>query len=415
MHYIYIVAFLFLVSGCGPSGSSGDSNILSPDEQELTDEFSEVVVERGPLFFSKLIDANGTVALNSNYGYSNSYRFASTPALPVTAIGGYIDVNRNNLLDSSDTLLDINLSSYSNVITPITTLIENNSSMIEKLMQRYGLSEIELREQLPSEISKEMIIFSNAVFVSLKKGYVFDSVEFNQSIIDIKNIYNSSSFDKSNLITLSSGLEREILESLGESTLSNEILDSLDKNITQKFTLLNIENESFNKTESTTDSIENIWSVLLLLPIDQDISDAKIGVEIERVSSGSSGNIVIQGISIKNNKLLGVESLSFFGKKTDGTTSSTSFDTKSAITQNSIRVLGDKLLINLGYIINNQNIISSSSFRVASTYNLKIYSDKIDIAATELHQDMKMEKSYGVYTTFPTGAQELAGTIEVKN
>jgi hypothetical protein len=78
-----------LLSGCGGSDVSGTSGTS----------FTDIAVERGPLLYASVADANG------NYGRymgNGVYRFNGAVAYPVRSAGGYIDTNRNGVVDEGD-------------------------------------------------------------------------------------------------------------------------------------------------------------------------------------------------------------------------------------------------------------------------------------------------------------------------
>lgn len=60
---------------------------------------------------------------------SGKYRFYKKPAYPIVSYGGYIDVNRDGLIDKNDTPLNIDLSIASageNKLTILTTLAQDD-------------------------------------------------------------------------------------------------------------------------------------------------------------------------------------------------------------------------------------------------------------------------------------------------
>ena len=77
-------------------------------------------IERGPVLQSIVKDAQNKFAVNT--ANTNEYIFSSSPTYPITASEGWIDIDQDNNKTTNDVFLDVNLSSYSNIITPITTI-----------------------------------------------------------------------------------------------------------------------------------------------------------------------------------------------------------------------------------------------------------------------------------------------------
>ena len=113
-----LTASMLLVA-CG-STSSNPSSSTSTD----------VTVERGKVYDAVVSDANGQIATQKLD--QNIYTFAQTPVYPITATGGWIDVDNDGNITTADVQLDLNLTSYSNVITPITTYISDHNETIRE-------------------------------------------------------------------------------------------------------------------------------------------------------------------------------------------------------------------------------------------------------------------------------------------
>lgn len=78
-----------LLAGCGGSDGTGTS---APT-------FTDVTVERGPLLHARVVDAAGNEGQPLGNGV---YRFHGPVTHPVRSVGGYIDVNRNGIVDEGD-------------------------------------------------------------------------------------------------------------------------------------------------------------------------------------------------------------------------------------------------------------------------------------------------------------------------
>ncbi len=174
--FIYALSVIAALSfyGCG-SGTSTNTSAVTDASAAVGAAISTVqeygvIVERGAVYDSNVTDANGSVAVQVS-DTNNTYIFANEPVFPVTAVGGWIDVDGDGNLTAADVALDINLTSYSNVITPTTTYIadENETIREQKLFALAQETNTTIEELLkaPSEATKRSIIVLNAVYEKL--------------------------------------------------------------------------------------------------------------------------------------------------------------------------------------------------------------------------------------------------------
>lgn len=99
-------------SGCG---SSSDSAVATTD----------VTVERGPVYNATVKDATGKIAQQKTG--ENVYTFTGDITYPITVNGGWIDVDGDGAMSTKDIELNMELKSYSDVVTPVTTYIADPS------------------------------------------------------------------------------------------------------------------------------------------------------------------------------------------------------------------------------------------------------------------------------------------------
>ncbi len=418
MNLMKYISFLFitLFYGCGPSGdlSIDSSNNISIN---LDANLTTITVERGPVFMATVKDANGLVALNSKFGMSNIYEFNATPKAPISVSGGYIDINNNSILDENDTKLDINMSSYSNIVSPITTLvgnIDNNSTIYNHLINNYEINKSQIFDLVPSKTSKDVIILSNAIYKSLRSSFVFASSDFNQSIIDINTSYEQSFTHITDLKELSVELETQLMTDLGIAPLNNSDFSDNDTLLSSKFYVdaLDLNNSSFIRVKTKDDNISDIWNMALNIQANQTIDNFDIAVHILK-STGTIGNIIAKGVCLKDNNITQISSLTFFGKQ--GTyTSRRPYSAQHEITKNSLFLIQNKLLFNLGYIINNQTIVASSKFTDPANYTVKIYVNKVDVNASVTTNVGSIQTGKNSYYYFDIGSQEINGTLEIQ-
>lgn len=226
-----LIAILGL-SACG--GSSGDSS----DEGKLADSATDVTVERGKVYGATVQDASNPRQTAMQKTGQNIYTFASTPTYPISATGGWIDINDNGVQDIHDIPLDIVLQSYSDVITPITTYIADESKTrreqkLTALKERLndvgvGLDEMVTNEELLKVASQtnnlDVVLLMNAIYKEIKEQGG-----------DLENSNEDSIFSQFNSIAGSGSTAQEIEESVVETLVGagftnyiSEVLDNED-------------------------------------------------------------------------------------------------------------------------------------------------------------------------------------------
>ena len=134
------IAATTIFTGCSSSGESEPSQDITP---------TEVTVERGPIIGAYVVDNSGKRAVNIGEG---KYRFSNTPSYPISSFGGYIDANRNGVVDENDTSMTLSLSLNQENKTTLTllTTIADDEELKNEILNTYGLSEDELYSLTPS-------------------------------------------------------------------------------------------------------------------------------------------------------------------------------------------------------------------------------------------------------------------------
>ncbi len=218
MKSMLIITIAVFLVGCGSSSSS--TNTTSTD----------ITVERGPVIGAYVVDDDGKRAYNLENG---QYRFQSIPSYPITAYGGYIDVNRDGIIDENDTALNIPLSlskQTGHKLTILTTLAQNDE-LKNEILSTYEISEDELYNLTPSQ----------SLIIAAISDIVFKYC-----------IQNDVTVDEITLITLQS-LENEIKILISNGELSNdELIDIVTQNEIDLVSELNI-----NLNESDIVEIQN--------------------------------------------------------------------------------------------------------------------------------------------------------------
>ncbi|MEA2099060.1 MAG: hypothetical protein U9P72_02920, partial [Campylobacterota bacterium] len=155
-------------TGCIDSDEEGVDTVNSIETTDIT-------VERGPVYGATVTDATGKIAQQKDG--ENVYTFIGEITYPITANGGWIDLDGDGMMGSYDIELAMELKSYSNVLTPITTYIADSSEekREEKLEELLTLinnssdSEITAQELLkvPSQTSQKAQMTINAVYAEM--------------------------------------------------------------------------------------------------------------------------------------------------------------------------------------------------------------------------------------------------------
>lgn len=175
----------------GSTGSTGGIDSSTTDNNKQITNSKVITVERGPVIGATVKDANGQIA--SSVNNSNKYKFDNEPEYPISAEGGFIDIDRNGKQDENEIKLDVVLMAPKgyNIITPLTTLVvEKNESYVT---EQLGLSKDDLRK-LPSE-DKKVFFVCDEIY---KKAKVAD-----KGVRDIRDI------NETDLSGIKSDIEKE--------------------------------------------------------------------------------------------------------------------------------------------------------------------------------------------------------------
>jgi len=212
-----------MLIGCG--GGGGDSSsTTAPVSATATD----VTVERGKVFDANVTDANGAIGVDKNG--TNVYTFASQPIYPISVKGGWIDVDGDSRKTPADVELTLELKSYSNIITPLTTYIADanetiRNSKLSALSQKFGLTVDELKT-LPSVGSKNALLLQNAIYEHLK----LNETNFaNINLDSVKTSYDSLGVIASNNPDMN---QSELTKLIEKGVIKNLITQSKEKAIT---------------------------------------------------------------------------------------------------------------------------------------------------------------------------------------
>jgi len=186
-----IILSTLLLGGCNSSSDTDDST-------NTTDSITtDITVERGKVYQATVTDSSSPAKTASINTDKNIYTFKGTVTYPVHVIGGWIDVDNDGQITTDDYPLDINMSSNSLNVTPITTYLVDNNQTLSKLSQDTGISQEELLK-LPSESSNEAIVLQNSIYTVMKKknSTTIEFVDINDSYTTLQETVNQSCSDK---------------------------------------------------------------------------------------------------------------------------------------------------------------------------------------------------------------------------
>jgi hypothetical protein len=195
-----------LFTGCGGGSSGTDTPTTS------------IEVERGKVYDSVVTDATGKIATKTTG--SNIYVFSGTPTYPITASGGWIDLDGDGAMTTNDMELDVNLTSYSTVVTPITTyLADANSATREQKLQELATSLGTTTENLlkvPSKGTKDTIIAANAIFKQMKTApntlpSTLTLANISSTLSDLNTTYSQSFTGQTDMATLAKNFEQAVV------------------------------------------------------------------------------------------------------------------------------------------------------------------------------------------------------------
>ncbi|MEA2049782.1 MAG: hypothetical protein U9O56_03550, partial [Campylobacterota bacterium] len=179
--FVFILS-LFLFNGCDSGGGvvgdyiddKRDDGNDNNQEQTITTEYTDVIVEKAAVYDSVVEDSAGNIAYQ--LGDSSTYRFSVVPTYPITATGGYMDINNDKVINSYDAILDINLSSYTNNLTTVSTYlasIDDTSNREDALTTLAGLFETTTNELLKTPFTttdENAIKAFAALYVAIKEN-----------------------------------------------------------------------------------------------------------------------------------------------------------------------------------------------------------------------------------------------------
>ena len=154
-----------LLTGCGGGGSS-DTTAETTSGTTTYD----VTVERGPVLHAMVMDKNGERATEEGKGH---YRFRNSPAYPIYAAGGYIDVDRDGALSAGDIENNVILVSGEGKAATLVSSVAIQSDVRTWLKTEFGLTDETIDEKTPDE-DRTVAAISDEVYKHCVENNVSD-------------------------------------------------------------------------------------------------------------------------------------------------------------------------------------------------------------------------------------------------
>ena len=276
--YATMVLWMVLfVNGCG--GGGGDSGVVT---QAATT--TDVTVERGKVYDARVVDSSNPPKVAVQKKNSNVYTFTGDVTYPVKVTGGWIDVNDDGVMDIDDIQLQIEMISYSNIITPITTYIADANETVRKnktaalLTDYINMTEDELLHKVPSQSTKDAVILANAIYNNIKVNNNLDKADIDAFVAAIKaNV--GSAVASASMSDYAKAVEKQVMDGL---------LAADNPGVTK---VTGVMVESFNALNSPGDTTPSSGVALeAVFVVTPNEGTAPLSVSVD--ASGSTGDIV---------------------------------------------------------------------------------------------------------------------------
>lgn len=254
----YAIALLMtssLLSACGGGGTAVGAGAAA-NAPAVSDTFT---VERGPLLFTNLLDAHGFPA--NSAGNGNYFFMNNVPAYPLKTTGGYIDVNRNGIIDAGDVKAgELSLRSLSTGLSvTLASTIANNPAIKDKLI-RLGFTESQLAYNLPSN-DKMIAALSDEIYAYWAQNPSVDLTQLSVEAFDSLTSAIQTRIAQYQASTATATQLEQVLITELSSNLNEQIVsETLDTtNQSNLITLLN-SLPVYSLTEAQIYSLHFMWN-----------------------------------------------------------------------------------------------------------------------------------------------------------
>jgi regulator of RNase E activity RraB len=252
------------LTGCGGGGSSSDST-------------TNVEVERGKIYDATVTDSSTPVKTATATTGSNIYKFNGTPTYPIRVVGGWIDVDGDGEMSTDDIQNDLELTSYSTVVTPVTTFLAdgNESVRAEKLaalLEDLNVTEDELMK-VPSKANNKAIILNNAVYKAIQENS--DSLnnlgrdEIRAAYTTVETIFTQSVADNTDgsSANLAKALELQVVASMPA------YIPNLDQDEIDAFEAIQEERDREETPATSSGSLDTTKDIIIYKNFSANIDD----------------------------------------------------------------------------------------------------------------------------------------------
>ncbi len=145
----------------------------------------------------------------------------------------------------------------------------------------------------------------------------------------------------------------------------------------------------------------------LVLDIEEgDYSDFRIGARFDKLSTGAYGEFLIFN-----------DKIHITGTKSDGTKGSKTYQKGSDVYDAALRFDKDKLYLNIDDVFEIQDIVSASTLKAQSKYDIFIYSDNVNFKNASIIDEKVKLTNYGLISTdyqFDIGSSMIKKIVEIK-
>ncbi len=198
--------------GCG-GGTSADADLGGTGGGTL------VSVSNAPIYNATVTDADGQLAYQVPGTYQ--YKFASTPRYPISASGGWMDVNLNETFDAgTDVNLGYTMTSYSTTITPVTTYIADANETIREARLQELSDEFNISTEILLDIPVELVVSEAAQRLAILAASLTEEQVVNGSMnltnvsTSFSDTVNNYTFDNTDMTTFITELEDTVITPL---------------------------------------------------------------------------------------------------------------------------------------------------------------------------------------------------------
>jgi len=247
----FAVTLSFLLSGCGGGGGSSTSTTTS----------TVVQIVRGPVLHATVKDNANQSGVEQGNGY---YKFSNAIKYPITATGGFIDVDRDGKVNAGDVPNTMVLKTTKGTVVTVATTYDANTTtnaLVTQALSDLNISRDDLYKKTPLDsIAIEAIsnvLYKHELDNNLSNTLINNGTLENEIKTEHESYKNSSSHD-------SKKVEQELITELITShkiqELTQEEADSENQKISDAESSQNNEGSSNENSSNSTESNENTSS-----------------------------------------------------------------------------------------------------------------------------------------------------------